>query len=395
MSVLEKAKAAQEKVKEWRRHIHACPDIGMETENTAAFIERILCEIGLKEVRRCAGTGVLALIRGTGGGRCVGLRADMDALPVTERCDLPFKSQNEAAHVCGHDIHTACLLGAADILHDMRNEFSGTIKLIFQPGEELAEGAAAMIADGAIEDAARKEPKMDAAFTLHVWPDLPAGTIGVRRGPMLASAQAIAISIKGKQGHAAHPHRCVDPVLIAGHIICALQSIVSREMPPIETEVLTLGKISGGTVGNIIPEYVNIEGTIRALSKETSQKVVDAARRIVEGTASMLRGSATLETLAGLPPVVNDDRLFELMSECFSETFGAASGIVRTLPEPSMGGEDFALFMEHVPGALFRLGVGRDGVNYPLHSPDFFADESGFYLGVAGLSAVALKALKS
>jgi amidohydrolase len=266
------------------------------------------------------------------------------------------------------------------------------VKLLFQPGEEIGRGAAAMIADGALENSARKEPKMDTAFALHVWPDLPAGTVGIRRGAMMAGSQSIEIAIKGKQGHAAHPHRCVDPILIAGQIICALQSVVSREVAPIETAVLTLGKIAGGAAGNIIPENVFIEGTVRALSKETGDKVVGAARRIVEGTAATLRGSASLEVLSSLPPVVIDDSLFESMKNLFVEIFGAE--FVKTLPEPSMGSEDFSLFMEHVPGSFFRLGVGREGaINHPLHSPDFFADESGLHLGIAGLASLALKTL--
>lgn len=386
--VLERARRLEEKVKAWRRHIHAHPELGMETEGTAAFVERALAEIGVADVRRCAGTGVVARIEGRPGDRCVGLRADMDALPVEERGDLPFRSTVPGrAHACGHDVHTACLLGAAELLHGMRDAFSGTVKLIFQPGEEGAGGAARMIADGALD-----EPKMDAVFALHVWPDLPAGTVGIRRGAVLAGAQSIRIRITGRQGHAAHPHRCIDPILIAGHIVCALQSVVARELPPLETGVLTLGQIHGGTAGNIIPEEVVIDGTVRALAKDVGTRILESARRIVEGTAATLRGSAVLETSEGLPPVVNDDALFDRMVGTFKDLFGPDR--VRTLPEPSMGGEDFALFLEHVPGAHFRLGVGAEGRTvHPLHSPDFYADESGFSMGVAGLAALALDTL--
>lgn len=386
--VLERARRLEEKVKAWRRHIHAHPELGMETEGTAAFVERALAEIGVADVRRCAGTGVVARIEGRPGDRCVGLRADMDALPVEERGDLPFRSTVPGrAHACGHDVHTACLLGAAELLHGMRDAFSGTVKLIFQPGEEGAGGAARMIADGALD-----EPKMDAIFALHVWPDLPAGTVGIRRGAVLAGAQSIRIRITGRQGHAAHPHRCIDPILIAGHIVCALQSVVARELPPLETGVLTLGQIHGGTAGNIIPEEVVIDGTVRALAKDVGARILESARRIVEGTAATLRGSAVLETSEGLPPVVNDDALFDRMTGTFTDLFGPDR--VRTLPEPSMGGEDFALFLEHVPGAHFRLGVGAEGRTvHPLHSPDFYADESGFSMGVAGLAALALDTL--
>ena len=387
--ILARARQLEDRVKAWRRHIHAHPELGMETEDTAAFVERALAEMGVTDVRRCAGTGVVARIEGCPGGRHVGLRADMDALPMEERGELPFRSTVPGrAHACGHDVHTACLLGAAALLRGMRERFSGRVTLIFQPGEEGAGGAEAMIADGALDG-----PRMDAIFALHVWPDLPAGTVGIRRGTVLAGAQSIRIRIAGRQGHAAHPHRCVDPILIAGHIICALQSVVSRELPPLETGVLTLGQIHGGTAGNIIPEEVVIDGTIRALTKEIGARLLQSARRIVEGTAAALRGTAVLEPTDGLPPVVNDDVLFGRMSGVFAELFGSES--VRTLPEPSMGGEDFALFLERVPGAHFRLGVGSEGrPAYPLHSPDFYADESGFPLGVAGLAALALDALE-
>lgn len=387
--ILARARQIEDRVKAWRRHIHAHPELGMDTEATAAFVERVLAELGVADVRRCAGTGVIAHIEGRPGGRCVGLRADMDALPVEERGELPFRSAVPGrAHACGHDVHTACLLGAAELLQGMRDSFSGTVKLIFQPGEEGAGGAARMIEDGALDG-----PRMEAVFALHVWPDLPAGTVGIRRGTMLASAQSIRIRITGRQGHAAHPHRCVDPILIAGHIVCALQSVVSRELPPLETGVLTLGQIHGGTAGNIIPEEVVIDGTVRALTKDIGTRILESAWRIVEGTAATLRGSAVLETSDGLPPVVNDDVLFERMSRLFTDLFGPDR--VRTLPEPSMGGEDFALFLEHVPGAHFRLGVGAEGRPvYPLHSPDFHADESGFFLGAAGLAALALDVLE-
>ncbi|MDR1977347.1 MAG: amidohydrolase [Synergistaceae bacterium] len=392
MNILHNAKEVEARVREWRRHIHAHPELGMETEATAVFVEKVLKEIGVSEVRRCGGTGLVALIQGQQGqpgNACVGLRADMDALPVNERNDLPYKSVNPgAAHVCGHDVHTACLLGAAQVLYSLRSEFQGTVKLIFQPGEEGAGGASRMIADGVLQN-----PEMQSIFALHVWPDLPVGTVGFRRGAVLASAQSIEIRVKGKQGHAAHPHRCVDPILIAGHVICALQSIVAREIAPLDTGVLTLGKITGGTAGNIIPEEVFIEGTIRTLSKDVNRQIVEAAGRIVEGTAAMLRGSGSFKASPGLPPVVNDDALFDMMQESFRRNFGEEH--VRTLPEPSMGGEDFALYLEHVPGAHFRLGVGQEGRdNFPLHSPDFIANDGGISYGVAGLAALALDALK-
>lgn len=368
--------------------MHENPELGMDTEGTASFIEKTLCEIGVTKICRCGKTGVVALIEGAAPGDYVGLRADMDALPVLERNTLPYRSQVDgAAHVCGHDVHAACLLGAAQVLYDLRSRLAGGVKLIFQPGEEIAAGAAAMIADGAL-----KNPAMKSIYSFHTWPEIPAGTIGLRRGPVMASAQTIKITVKGTQGHAAHPHRCVDAVMITGHIICALQSVIAREVAPLETGVLSLGKIQGGTAGNILPEEVHLEGTVRAFSKSVNQQILDAAKRIVEGTASALRGSATFEVLPGLPPVFNEDAVYMKLRETFERTFGSEKLI--DLPLPSMGGEDFSLFLEHVPGGHFRIGIGaKEGPNHPLHSPDFMVDEACLPYGVAALAALAIEDL--
>lgn len=360
----------------------------MSTEKTAAYIEHALAETGIRTIRRCGGAGVIALVEGAEPGPCVGLRADIDALPVLERTNLPYRSRIDgAAHACGHDVHAACLLGAAKVLHDMRDTLRGSVKLIFQPAEELATGAAAMIADGALEN-----PAMHSIFSLHVWPDMPAGTIGIRKGPVMASTQMIRITITGSQGHAAHPHQCIDSVMIAGHVICALQSVVSRELSPMEPGVLSLGKIRGGTAGNIIPGEVVLEGTVRSFTKDAAQQILDAARRVAEGTAAALRGSATLEIVTSLPPVVNEDAIYATMRATFEKTFGRDT--VVDLPLPSMGGEDFALFLDHAPGGHFRLGSGlAKGPNPPLHSPEFMVDEACLSYGVAGLAALALEEL--
>lgn len=385
MKVFEKACSIQDTIRAWRRHMHENPELGMGTEGTASFIEKTLAEMGITNIRRCGKTGVVALVEGAGPGDCVGLRADIDALPVLERNDLPYRSKVDGvAHVCGHDVHAACLLGTAKLLHDMRDTFSGSVKLIFQPGEELAAGAAAMIADGVLED-----PKMKSIYAFHTWPEIPAGTLGLRRGPVMASAQMIKIRIKGSQGHAAHPHRCVDSVLITGHVICALQSVISREIAPMETGVLSIGKIQGGTAGNILPEEVILEGTIRAFTKETTGQIIEAARRIASGTAEMLRGSAELEIVSALPPVYNEESVSTKIRDTLERTFGNDKLI--DLPAPSMGGEDFSLFLEHVPGGHFRVGIGlKDGPNPPLHSPDFMVDETCLPYGAAAMAALAL-----
>lgn len=390
VELLEKAFSIENEVREWRRHIHRHPELGMETEGTASFIEKVLNEIGVENVRRCGKTGVVALIEGALPGDCVGLRADIDALPVLERNDLPYRSCVEGvAHACAHDVHAACLLGAAKLLHGARSTMKGSVKLIFQPGEEVMAGAAAMIEDGVLEN-----PKMKAVYALHAWPELPAGMIGLRNGPVMAGSQWVYITVKGSQGHAAHPHRCVDSVLISGHIICALQSVMSREIAPLESGVLSLCKIEGGTAGNILPEEVRIAGTVRALYKEVNQQILDAAKRIVEGTAAALRGSATFEAPPGLPPVFNEPEAYAKIRDAFEYAIGKDR--LMDLPYPSMGGEDFAFFLDKVPGGHFRIGVGpKEGTTPPLHSPDFVANEECLPYGSAAYAAIALDELGS
>lgn len=388
--LFDRASSFEEHMQGWRRYLHANPEVGMETENTASFIEKTLADIGVKNVRRCAGTGVVALIEGQEPGDCIGLRADIDALPVQEHNALPFRSKIDGiAHACGHDVHATCLLGAARLLQDMRSEIKGSIKLIFQPGEEVMTGAAAMIADGVLD-----YPKLKSVFAFHVSPDFPAGTIVIRKGPVLASAQWVNITVRGTQGHAAHPHQCVDAVLIAGHVICALQSIMSREISPIDSGVFSLCRVEGGTAGNILPEEVRLTGTVRALSKEVNRQILCAAKRITEGIASTMRGSATFEALPGLPPLVNEDAVYFQMRDTFMRTFGREN--VVDLPVASMGGEDFAFFLDQIPGGHFRVGVGsKERHNSPLHSTDFMVNESSLPYGATALAVIALNELGS
>ncbi len=386
--ILQQACAIEEDVRTWRRHFHANPELGMETENTAAYIEKVLAEIGITNVRRCGKTGVLALIEGAKPGRCIGLRGDIDALPVQERNDLPYRSTVDGVmHACAHDVHAACLLGAAKLLYNRRNELSGSVKLFFQPGEEVLSGAVAMIEDGAMEN-----PKVDAIYMIHGYTETEAGTIGLRKGPALASAQPIKITVKGSQGHAARPHACVDSILIASNIVSNLQSIVARELSPLEPGVVTIGTIHGGTVSNIIPEYTYLEGTVRTFSKETSKHILDSIKRIAENTATTFRGTATLEAGFGIPPIINSDEMYTKLHALFCKTFGKEK--VIDIPQPVMGGDDFSLFMDHAPGAHIRLGVAvKDAYNAPLHSPDFYVDESCLPYGVAILASVALDEL--
>ena len=369
---------------EWRRHLHRNPELSGQEYDTADYVAGILEKTGADDVRRVGDTGVTGLIRGRGPGRTIALRADMDALPGDERTGLPFSSERPgAAHMCGHDVHTAILLGVAKVLHDARGEFDGAVRLVFQPAEERLGGAGSMIAGGVLEN-----PKADAIAALHVWPHLPAGTVGIRDGALTAAADSVTVEFEGKQGHAAHPHQCVDPIVTAGQFLANVQAVVAREIAPLDAAVLTFGKIAGGHAGNIIPEKVVIEGTIRTLSPETRDTMAAAVERFAKSTADGMRAGVSVTVRRGVPPLIPDSRLVALFAESARDLLGADR--VAALPTPSMGGEDFALYLEHVPGVFFRLGVQRPGAPFhPLHSPEFDPDESAFATGVAAMSRFA------
>ncbi len=369
---------------EWRRHLHRNPELSGQEYDTADYVAGILEKTGAGDVRRVGDTGVTGLIRGRGPGRTIALRADMDALPGDERTGLPFSSERPgAAHMCGHDVHTAILLGVAKVLHDARDEFDGAVRLVFQPAEERLGGAESMIAGGVLEN-----PKADAIAALHVWPHLPAGTVGIRDGALTAAADGVTVEFEGKQGHAAHPHQCVDPIVTAGQFLANVQAVVAREIAPLDAAVLTFGKIAGGHAGNIIPEKVVIEGTIRTLSPETRDTMAAAVERFAKSTADGMRAGVSVTVRRGVPPLIPDSRLVALFAESARDLLGADR--VAVLPTPSMGGEDFAFYLEHVPGVFFRLGVQRPGAPFhPLHSPEFDPDESAFATGVAAMSRFA------
>ena len=385
MDLLAMAHGIEEDIRDWRHHLHQNPELSGEEQETARYVAEALKKIGAEDIRIIGETGVTALIRGKRSGKTLALRADMDALPGTEASGLPFSSQKEGkAHMCGHDIHTAVLLGAASLLTSLRDSFAGTVRLIFQPAEENLTGARLMIAGGVLEN-----PVPDCVAALHVWPDLPAGTVGVRYGAATAAADTIVVEFTGSQGHAAHPHKCVDPVLMAGQFVANVQAIVSREISPVDSAVLTFGSIHGGTVGNIIPETVTLKGTIRTLLPETRDHVAQAAQRFAEATATASRGKASVQVHRGVPSLFSDPQFVALFEKGAKDLLG--SDKVVSLPLPSMGGEDFAFYVEKIPGLFFRLGVGRAGEpNAPLHSPAFTADESALPVGAAAFVRFAL-----
>ncbi|MGZ3497820.1 MAG: M20 metallopeptidase family protein [Vulcanimicrobiaceae bacterium] len=385
MTVIVPAEDVTARVVELRRAIHRHPELGFEEFETQALVERELDALGV-EHRRIAKTGVVGVIRGNKPGRVVGLRADMDALPITERSGEPFSSEVEGKmHACGHDAHTAMLLGAARVLQSRREQLAGTVVLLFQPAEEGPGGAEPMIAEGALDD-----PKVEAVAMLHVDPRLEPGQIGVTPGPVNASADEFHVTVEGRGGHGAYPHTAADAIPATAAMILALQNIAARETDPLKSVVVTIGTIAGGYRNNVIADEVKMTGTFRAHDPEIRNGLEARARRILDGVASAYGVKATLEVLYGYPPVVNNVTL----AENFSRYMQTHSGLRVERPAPTMGAEDFAYFAQRVPGVHVRLGIRSEsaGSTYPGHSAQFRLDEAALPVGVQTLVAFAMGA---
>lgn len=371
-----------------RRYLHQHPELAFQEENTARFVAERLREFGIETRTGIAKTGVLGILRGRQPGKTVLLRADMDALPIEEENDVPYKSQHSGTmHACGHDAHTAMLLGVARLLAARRDQFTGTVKFVFQPAEESGGGAKPMIDEGVLAD-----PPVDAAFGVHIGQDLPLGTIGVRDGPMNAASDGFVATFKGVGGHAARPHLAVDPIVIAAHAIVALQSLVSREVNPLRQVVITVGAVHAGTVRNVIPEEAVLKATVRTFDEEVRQQLAERIPALLQGIAGAMRGAALVEYSFGYPVLVNDAGLTDLVREVAREIVGPERVLER---EPGMGGEDMAYFLERVPGSFFRIGSRNPerGLIYGHHHPKFDIDEEALPVGVAALAGVALRYL--
>ena len=390
MDLLKLAAPVESDVKEWRHHLHRHPELSGHEEQTAAFVEKVLREIGVDEVRRAGKYNVIALVRGAHPGPIVGLRADMDALPVSEESGVDFASENPGVmHACGHDAHTAMLLGAAKVLCTMRSELHGTVKFFFQTAEEILGGAKEIIEAGEVTE---KDPPVCMAG-LHVNPNRPAGTIAVRRGASSASSNGMEITITGRQGHGAHPDQCIDPIPAAAQVISSLQQLVSRQLAPADSAVVTIGTIHGGLKSNIIAPEVKMTGTIRTIKPQVQKDLFEAIPRVVKLTAEALRCKGEVTIKIGTPVLMNDDATFDRYLAVAEQVFGKEN--ITWLENCSMGGEDFAFYTEKVPGTMFRLGTGFAGQkNAPLHSPLFKADESAFVYGVAMHVGFALDVCK-
>ncbi|HEY3227271.1 MAG TPA: amidohydrolase [Planctomycetota bacterium] len=359
-----------------RRDVHRHPEAGFQEKRTAELIERKLSAAGIDH-RRIAGTGILATIRGDKPGKTILARADIDALPVTELNEVPYRSQVPGMmHACGHDGHVAAALGAAAILAKRRDRLAGTIKFMFQPAEEGPGGALPMIEAGVLD-----KPKVDAAFAMHMWNDLSVGQIGARSGPVFASADEFTIKIVGKGGHGAAPHQTIDPVVAAAHVTLALQTIVSRKTHPLKSAVVTVGQIHGGVRHNIISDTATLNGTCRALEKPVRAMIQKEIRAIAKGVAGALGAKVEIEWRDGYPPTVNDPKMTELVRAAAAEVVGAKNVVAQDI---TMGAEDMSYVLERVPGCYWLLGSAnpKKGLDFPHHSARFDFDESSLPIGV-------------
>jgi len=367
----------------WRRDFHRHPELSFQEHQTSATIRQFLEGLSLP-ARACAGTGLIGVLQGTPGGKTVALRADMDALPLVEEGAKEYISENAGAcHACGHDGHMAILMGVARLLTRRRKEFRGRVVFLFQPAEEkLPGGARQMIAEGALDG-------VDAVFGLHLWQGLPTGTVACLKGAMMANTDEVAITVIGRGGHGSVPQAAVDPILVASHLVVNLQSIVSRNVDPLKAAVVTIGKMEGGSAPNIIPSQASLYGTVRTFDSEVQSLIEKRLGEIVTATCQTFQAAGTVKYDHGYPAVVNDDRMRELALEVAQRALGATS--VKNI-DPVMGGEDFAYYLQKVPGAFLFFGMG-DGMEFPHHHPAFDIDEKALPQAALLLSSLALEYL--
>ncbi len=383
-----------------RRHLHQHPELSFHEFETQKFVEQKLTEFGITDFKRMANTGVLAMIHGTkapsplervGMRRTVALRGDMDALPITETNKKDYISKNAGVmHACGHDVHTSTLLGAARILNEMRNEFEGSIKLIFQPGEEkLPGGASMMIKEGVLEN-----PKPQSVIGQHVMPQIDAGKVGFRKGLYMASTDEIYVTVTGKGGHGAMPHLTIDPVLIASNMIVSLQQIVSRNAKPSLPSVLSFGKFIANGATNVIPDSVYLEGTFRTLNEEWRTDAHKKMKHLAESIAEGMGGKCDFNIVRGYPFLINNEELTSRVQEYAEEYLGKEN--IEEL-EIWMAAEDFAFYSQQADACFYRLGVRNEkmGITSSVHTSTFDIDESALQTGMGLMAWIAVKELAS
>ena len=388
--LLESARALGPRIVSDRRTIHSHPEMAYEEEQTSTLVQARLRDLGIPFRAGLAKTGVVAQIKGElGDGPCVLLRADMDALPIEEKSGVSFASEIPGVmHACGHDAHTAMLLAAAQLLLERRSDFAGTVKLMFQPAEEGGAGAARMIDDGVLDG-----PAVDAAFMLHVRPELEVGHVSYAPGPILAGADSFTITVIGRGGHAARPHQTIDPVVVGAQIVTALQTLVAREVDPTVPAVVTIGSFNAGNRSNVIADRAVLMGTIRAFDDELFSHLERRLREVVTGVGAALRANVEIEFNMRYPPAICDAAMAERLGDSSRALLGAEA-VEKS--QPQMGAEDFAFVLQKVPGAMLWLGVKNPGWSEPkpLHTAGFDIDESALPIGSSALARVALDYLR-
>ncbi len=370
----------------FRRELHQYPELAFSEIKTSQRVAKELKKLNVQVKTGIAKTGVVGILTGEKKGKTVALRADMDALPITEQTSLPYKSKNTGLmHACGHDAHMACVIGAATILSELKDQLNGNVKFIFQPSEESPPGGAKpMIQAGVL-----KNPDVSGIFGLHCDSSIPVGRIGVKEGPFMAQADSFDVIIKGIGGHGARPHDGIDAILVASQAIQALQAIASRKIDPVQPVVISVGKIEGGTKRNIICDKVTLEGTARSLNKEVARRIPVLLKNIISGVAKSAGASFELNYSLGYPVLINHPQATELARGTIAQMFGKQS--IFEIKKPLMGAEDFAYYLEKVPGTFLRLGIKnpkKDAI-YPWHHPKFTVDEDAIKIGASILSGVA------
>jgi len=370
---------------EIRRHLHSHPELSGQEYQTAAYVAGVLSSCGLQVAEGVGKVGVIGELRGQGNdSRLLAIRTDMDALPIQERTGLPFGSRQPGVmHACGHDVHATVGLGTAMVLSQLGAALPGSIRFLFQPAEETAQGAAWMVQDGAMEG-------VTGILSVHVFPSIPAGVIGIRYGALTAAADDLEITILGESGHGARPHEAIDAIWIASQVITALQQAISRTQNPLRPVVLTIGQINGGRAPNVIAEQVKLLGTVRSLHPETSASLPSWIEQIVAGVCQIYGARYEFNYRHGTPSVQNDTAMTHLLETAAAEAWGDRG--IQMLHEPSLGAEDFSIYLQHAPGSMFRLGVGfKDRHNYPLNHPQFAVDEAAIITGVVTLAYAAYR----
>jgi amidohydrolase len=395
MTLLEQIKSLSRKyandVIEIRRHIHANPELSYQEFNTVKYVEDKLTAFGIKNIQRMATTGLMVDIKGKNPEKkTIALRADMDALPIVEANNVPYKSKNEGVmHACGHDVHTSSLLGTAKILHDVKDEFEGTVRFLFQPGEEKNPGGASyMIRDGALEN-----PRPSGIIGQHVFPILPVGKIGFREGMYMASADEIYLKVIGKGGHGAAPDLAIDPIVIASHIIIALQQIISRNASPKQPTVLTFGNIIGKGATNIIPDEVNIAGTFRAMNEEWRKSGLAKIKKMAESIAEGMGGRCDVDISHGYPYLENNPELTRRIRQAAIDYVGNENVVDIDI---TLGAEDFAYYSQVIPAAFYRIGTRNEakGITSYVHTPTFNIDEDALTISPGLMAWMAVNELQ-